>query len=274
MISILLATYNGERFLAEQLKSILAQTNSDWHLWIEDDGSTDNTLNIISEFAATNAEKITFISTEQSRLGVTRRFESLLEAVESEYYMFADQDDVWLPNKIDSVFELMSKAEENPSQPIIICTDLQVVDEQLEMISPSYRQYARLRPDLLENLEQLAINNYVTGCTMLFNDAAKQVSLPFGRFAQYHDAWIALKTLLKGGKIIYSTKADILYRQHTGNKVGAVRNVKSAKYILSKLLHAPQILSAQHNNFKQAHEAMGISRIRFIKERIKYLMKR
>lgn len=274
MIAILMATYNGERFLAEQIDSILSQNNHDWHLWIEDDGSTDTTIDIIDKYTVAHSDKITFIITQQSRLGVTKRFESLLNDVEADYYMFADQDDVWLPEKVDNAFSLIKKYESDSALPVVICTDLQVVNEKLELLSPSYKQYIRLRPDLLKLPEQLAINNYVTGCTMMFNKAAKKLSLPFGKYALYHDAWIALKTQANGGEIIYSDKADILYRQHQNNKVGAVKNVKTLKYILDKLTHIPQVLGAQHYNYKQADEAMGIGRCRFIKERIIYLFKR
>lgn len=99
-IAILMATYNGEKYLGEQIESILAQTYKDWHLYIHDDGSKDNTVTILKEFVAKHSQQITLLE-YSSQGGACRNFLSMLERVDAPYYMFSDQDDVWLNEKIE-----------------------------------------------------------------------------------------------------------------------------------------------------------------------------
>ena len=106
-VAILMSTYNGEKYLEEQVKSIISQDYTDWHLYIRDDGSTDNTVNLIKKIARDN-EKITFLNENKPKnLGVTGSFMDLLANTKAQYYMFSDQDDYWLPDKIKVTLEEM-----------------------------------------------------------------------------------------------------------------------------------------------------------------------
>ena len=108
-VAILMSTYNGEKYLEEQVKSIISQDYTDWHLYIRDDGSTDNTVNLIKKIARDN-EKITFLNENKPKnLGVTGSFMDLLANTKAQYYMFSDQDDYWLPDKIKVTLEEMLK---------------------------------------------------------------------------------------------------------------------------------------------------------------------
>lgn len=226
MLHILLSTYNGERYISEQIDSILAQTYTEWRLFIRDDGSKDGTKAILHEYAQQYPEKIFVDETAPGGLGAMRSFEYLLaQHGEAEYFAFADQDDVWLPDKLEVTMVAMEQTEQShPGQPIVVHTDLKVVDEQLREIAPSFWKYSNIHPDLVDkHLHYLAICNSVTGCAMIFNRKARDLSLPMSPEAYMHDAWIALITLYSGGVVIPLHCTTIAYRQHGDNVLGAVQ---------------------------------------------------
>ena len=223
MVYILLSTYNGAHYLAEQLDSILAQTYTDWQLLVRDDGSTDETLRIVQEYA--KKDKRIGLLTDGENIGACRSFERLLtQCGEAEYYAFCDQDDVWRSDKLAICIEAIQQAEnECPDKPIVVHTDLQVVDENLKEIAPSFWRYSNIQADLLDaHIHYLAICNSVTGCAMLFNKAARDCSLPMSADAYMHDAWIALMTAYQGGHVIPIHQTPVAYRQHGDNVLGAI----------------------------------------------------
>ena len=137
-IAILLATYNGARFIREQIDSIKDQTYKDWDLYVRDDGSTDNTVSIIQEYENMNPN-IHLFEDEEKHIGAKNSFMKLLSAIDSDYYMFCDQDDIWLPTKIEHSVDLLEKTEKKyPNKPIIVHTDVTVVDGNLNVLSQSY----------------------------------------------------------------------------------------------------------------------------------------
>jgi glycosyltransferase involved in cell wall biosynthesis len=224
MLHILLSTYNGERFIAEQIDSILAQTYTEWRLFIRDDGSKDGTKAILHEYAQQYPEKIFVDESEPKGLGAMRSFEYLLaQHGEAEYFAFSDQDDVWLPDKLEISMATMKQAEQtDPNQPIVVHSDLRVVDEQLNELSPSFWSYGGIHPEILDsNIHYLAICNSVTGCAMIMNRKAREVTLPFPRYVFMHDAWIGIRVLEQSGKVIPISTPTILYRQHGDNVCGA-----------------------------------------------------
>lgn len=224
MIQILMSTYNGERYLAEQLDSILAQTYTDWRLTVRDDGSTDGTSAVLTAYA--ERDKRISVLTDGENLGACRSFERLLtQCGDADYFAFADQDDVWKPEKLALCVEAMRKAEkEDPGKPIVVHSDLQVVDEHLQPIVPSFWNYGGIHPEILDaNIHYIAICNSVTGCAMLMNSAARKAALPFRPDVFMHDAWIAIAVLAAGGRVIPVPQTTICYRQHTDNVCGAQR---------------------------------------------------
>jgi len=224
MIEILLATYNGEKYLNQQIDSIISQTCQGWQLLIRDDISTDNTINIIKNYTSKYPGKIRLIEDGKGHLGLVKNFATLLESAQSEYIMFCDQDDIWLPNKIELSEKVMRAIEkEYPELPIMVHTDLQVVDENLNLIDGSMWHLNAINPRTADDFSKLIVRNAVTGCAMMINSKAKDVSLPIPAEADIHDWWIAMKTA-RTGKIIEIPIAAILYRQHSANVIGA--NVK------------------------------------------------
>ena len=275
MIDILLSTYNGEKYLSEQIDSILNQTYSDWKILIRDDGSADKTLLIIDKYCHKYTNKIINISDNLGNLGVIRSNEILLEQSLSNYFMFCDQDDVWLPNKIANSFIKMKNIEaENFDCPIIIFSDLIVVNEDLQIISKSFWKYCKISIKHLRKAKYLAVNNYVAGCTMLFNKNAKLLTLPFGKNATMHDAWIVLKVSASGGIITSLPQAEILYRQHGKNQLGAGEIKYNFKYFMEKITNLNFFLKNNYSNYKQAHEILNTSLFTFFIRRIIYVLKR
>ncbi|MDD4782006.1 MAG: glycosyltransferase, partial [Tissierellia bacterium] len=129
MIDILLASYNGEKYIGEQIESILNQTYQDWFLYIKDDCSIDNTLDIALEYERKYIDKIKVIKSDIPSGSAKNNFFSMLPYSQNDYIMTCDQDDIWLPNKIELTFNKMKDVEkENSNIPILIHTDLKVVD--------------------------------------------------------------------------------------------------------------------------------------------------
>lgn len=225
MIQILLATYNGEKYIKEQLESLLCQTWGDWQVLIHDDGSKDDTISIVKEFCHCYPEKFKLID-DGVLFGNSRdNFAHLLSMSTADYMMFCDQDDVWLPEKIKKTYIAMHQAEVvyGSIMPIIVHSDLEIVDQDLNQIAPSMFDYQGLHINF-QSLVQCLAKNSVTGCTMMLNSAARRVSLPISKNAIMHDWWIAAKVVQAGGIIEWINEPLIQYRQHGGNAVGAKRN--------------------------------------------------
>jgi glycosyltransferase involved in cell wall biosynthesis len=266
-IDILLATYNGQEYLAEQIDSILAQSNQDWLLLVRDDGSNDNTVRIIEDYASRLPGRIKLVTDNENRLGVNLNFGKLLEYADTEYIMFSDQDDVWLPNKIELTLNAMKAAERiYPDKPILIHTDLKVMDSRLNTIADSMWSYQKLFPEVGDDLNRIMAQNVVTGCTVMINRKARAVSTPIPKEAVLYDWWIALN-VCKHGKIVYLSIPSILYRQHSGNQVGAQR--VNAVHFLKKLRNVKELMSARYRMIKKFDPAVSLWTLMLNKTRAK-----
>lgn len=267
-IAILLATYNGDRFIAEQIESILCQTYSEWTLYVHDDGSSDSTMDTLRKFENTDPRiKILHYPVQG---GAKNNFFSILNHVEAPYYMFCDQDDVWNENKIAIEMQKMVSLEKEHDI-VCIATDLEVVDENLNRIAPSMWQYAGLHPELMKNFDDYAGGTFMTGCTMLFNNnARKSIILPATK-AIMHDAWIELCIAKIGGKIEYMNTATVKYRQHGANVLGAQDIGKIS--VFYKLRNLPFIVTSFFAHYKML-KALGYrSLAKCIYKRIMYRRK-
>lgn len=221
-VDILLATYQGDEFLEELLKSIFTQRHQSFHLWIRDDGSTDKTSEILANWSKTFPNNITIIPSTIS-LGAKGSFCELIRFSQAPYIMFADQDDVWLPFKIEASLDLMHRMERQYDShiPLLVHSDLRVVDENLKEISPSYWKYTGINPNK-SDLNYLLTQNIVTGCSVMINKSLANLALPIPAEAIMHDWWIAL-VAASFGHIGFLSQPTILYRQHTQNNIGAKR---------------------------------------------------
>lgn len=246
-ICILLATYNGEQYLSQQIESILQQDNSDWELWIRDDQSTDKTAQIIDSYLKSD-DRIHLLESSEN-LGVIQSFFTLLKNVPQKYsyYMFCDQDDYWLPNKISLTLDKMVATETDKKLPTLIYTDLKVADQNLQIIHESMFDFQQTRP-VRNNFSELIVQNVVTGCTIMINQSLKQI-FKDGEKVVMHDQWLGL-IASAFGRLAFVPKATILYRQHSTNQIGAVSN--NFKTMVKKALHMERSIFLIKEGFQQA----------------------
>lgn len=262
VISILLATYNSGRYLNAQIDSILGQSSLKWKLYIRDDGSSDETLNIINGYINKYPEKIVLVKDDKGSLKSYHNFVELLRVVDSDYYMFCDHDDVWLPEKIESSINEMRYVEtRHPNKPVIIHSDMNVVDQNLNVISGSFWKYSRLLPNRCSFMD-LACCNCVNGCTMLINRKAKEVSLPNVDYCLMHDALVAQSVAANHGIIVAIKQPLVLYRQHIDNVIGAA-DVKKG-FFWHRILHFMSAMSDNIGIWKRARHIQRMSLIRFL----------
>lgn len=267
-IAILLATFNGALYLREQIDSLLCQTFTDWRLYIHDDGSTDGTRDIIDSYVQTHPTKITFLDYPPQG-SACRNFLSILETVDAPYYMFCDQDDVWLPEKIEKTFGRMQVLERKfPEQPVIVHSDLMLVDESLHTLDMSFFRNQQIKIEAIKTFEDYAATNTVTGCTMLFNRQAKQCTKkPYDKVIM-HDAWICLSVVSRQGIVDFIDESLIKYRQHSNNTLGA-RDM-SQQTLGYKLKHIGRQISDNIRHYQEMNAVRHLSVVDFLIAKLRY----
>lgn len=232
-IQILMATYNGEKYLEEQLDSILNQTHTNWELLIRDDGSKDKTLEIIKKYTSKYTHKIFFINDNLGNLGLCYNFLRLLDISSSEYIMFSDQDDIWLENKIKTTLSKMIDEEAiSPNIPLLVHTDLKVINKDKYTLYDSFYDFNNINPNKIQFINYLLLRSCVTGCTIMMNKKLRDIIIPYPSMGIIvHDYWISLIASIFG-KISYINDKTILYRIHDNNSIGikAQENIKKSTY--------------------------------------------
>lgn len=220
VVAILCPLYNGASFLPAFIQSIQTQSFQRWMLILRDDGSTDDSSALAC--AATQADPRICIAADSGRhLGVVGAFKALLNAVPADipYVMFADQDDVWLPTKVEQSLDAMHAAEHDFTGPVLVHTDLEVVDETLALVDRSFWRYAGI--DVRRSaLRDLTRKNIVTGATVLFNAPLCSQLRRMPDDVPMHDWWAALVASALG-RVVAVPVATVKYRQHGANAIGA-----------------------------------------------------
>ena len=217
IVEILLPTYNGEEYIEEQIDSILNQTYKNIKVIISDDCSKDSTQKILKEYKEKDNRIQVFF--QQNNLGVVKNIEFLLKKVNSKIFMLSDQDDYWMPEKVEESVKVL-----NQNNSDIVFGDLEVVDEKLNMIYPSFNDYMLLTRKINKYLNTNKLNylyNCFTGCTICAKSDLIGKILPLPEISKFviHDYWIGLMASLNG-KVEYIPEKYIKYRQHGNNQVG------------------------------------------------------
>ena len=214
MIAILLATYNGEKYIRDQIDSILCQSFSAFRLYISDDCSTDKTLDILNEYV--KKDNRVHVVSQKENIGHLKNFEYLLRNVKEEIIFLSDQDDVWYKNKIEKTLNFY-----NQNNVSLVHTDLEVVDEKLSLINKSMFKGMNLINNRIkgDKFSDYILENRATGCTMCFHREILDTALPFNKEMLVHDWWLALCAFkYRGVKVL--NEPTIKYRQHNQNTIG------------------------------------------------------
>ncbi len=228
-VEIILSTYNGMAHLDELIKSIAQQDHENWSLKIRDDGSSDRTVEVIQEWQARLPDRIQiFDGQSNANVGVVRSFSDLLESSLAPYVMMADQDDVWLPEKVRLTLGAMRRREEHasPARPILVHTDLTMVDQELRTLSPSVWRYQGLAPGRGRAFSRTIVENTVWGCTAMLNRPLVEIVGCIPVATIHHDWWIAL-VAAAFGDIVSLSDSRILWRRHGHNEseISGIRDV-------------------------------------------------
>jgi len=215
MISIAMATYNGEKYLRKQLDSIYNQTFKDFELVVCDDASTDSTVSILKEYHGQYGLKY-YIN--EKNLGYIKNFEKAVSLCSGEYIALSDQDDIWVPEKLEILLKEIGSYS-------LICSDADLINETGDVFFYSFRKYDNIYiPKEDKQFNNLFYSNFVTGCTCLFKKEILKEAFPFPDNIP-HDWWLAIHASLNQ-KIKYLYLSLVQYRQHSGNAIGSVRNNK------------------------------------------------
>jgi rhamnosyltransferase len=272
-VTVLLSTYNGEKYLAQQLESLVAQQGVEVELLVRDDGSSDSTTAILDEWQGKGV--LSWYAT--GNLGPGKSFMNLLQtAKDGSYYAFCDQDDVWLADKLRKTMDRMKEVElANPGKPVIVHTDMYVVDENLDIVHDSFWRSSGLRPDILRTFPFLCICNSVNGCTIVMNDTARKLILE--KYVEHdviiHDVISALTVAYHGGIIDYVNAPTVLYRQHSSNVVGAISYSKWSA-IKNRMSNIGSVISKNIRLFKDVNTIGKISVCSYLYHKVKYMLMR
>lgn len=233
MISVCIATYNADRYIREQINSILTQLNLDDEIVIADDGSVDETIAILNSI---KDNRIRIIS-GQANLGIIKNFERALYAAKGEIIFLSDQDDVWLPTKVSAC---VSQLKSN----LLVVTDCVVVDSQLNTLYQSFFALRGSRKGFIHNLYK---NGYM-GCCMAFRRELLFYALPIPANVPMHDMWLGMLAELKGD-VSFLPKQLLLYRRHSDNASG----LESGYGILKRIYFRIMIVSHLYARIAVTH---------------------
>ena len=222
-IEVALATFNSARYLPELLDSLFGQTFQGFTLLVSDDRSSDSTLDIVSDYQRRYPGRIRVLDSAERTGGPLANFSRLIDHLDADYAFFCDHDDVWLPDKIALCLDEMRslEARHGPSTPLLVHTDLTVVDADLEILSPSSFLYQNIDPTRTD-LPSLLMVNTVSGCAAMANRPLYERARPVPSAAAMHDHWLAL-VAASVGRISCIEQSTVLYRQHGHNAIGATR---------------------------------------------------
>jgi glycosyltransferase involved in cell wall biosynthesis len=261
-VVVLLSSYNGARYIDEQIASIRAQTFREWKLLIRDDGSSDATESIVKKHSSLDA-RIEFLSDDLGNLGPWASFASLLSAAtetNAAYVFLSDQDDVWLPSKMTNQVAALKSVEDlhGYDHPVLVHSDLEIVDDELAPVHPSFREFQGVAHNSDDPLRTLLLHNAVVGCTVAINRALLSVAIPLPPGSP-HDWWLGLCAAATG-TVLSSSERTVKYRQHQSNAIGA----PGKRGFVSRLLRHPGTFISE----SLAAFEVGVRQSRVLAERI------
>ena len=215
-----MATYNGEKYLYEQIESILNQSYKNWILLIRDDKSEDSTVSIIEEYEKKDS-RIRLLRDRKGNLGFVKNFEELLKNSQEEFVMFSDQDDYWEKDKIKNYIEILQKDEKLSQIPLLIHSNSFICDKELKIVKEKFVDSSIASE---KNGNSYFFSYVVQGSTVMINRKLKEICIPFLSSVTLHDRYFHLISEFFR-KRIFIDKSLMKYRQHMNNEIGARRNI-------------------------------------------------
>lgn len=239
LVSIAMTTYNGEKFLREQLDSILSQTYTNLEIIICDDNSMDSTYTILREHAVLDSRIKLFQN--DTNLGLVKNFEKALSLSNGDFIALADQDDIWLPEKIETLLNEIGNHD-------LVCSSFTLIDEEGKEIQRKksfIQELAKsfLKKEIKFSVETMFYTNFVTGCTALFRKSLLIKALPIPDGECYHDWWIATVALKQNGIKYLFDHQLIRYRQHSRNHTG-IKNRSKESFANIQIIRLPVLFSS------------------------------
>ena len=222
-VTVLLSSYNGEKYIREQLQSLYAQEGVDVNIYVRDDGSSDSTVDILRD--EQNNGRLQYYA--EKNVGFCKSFwDLIMTAPDSDYYALCDQDDIWLPDKLEKSVGMMSA--EDDSIPLLYTTNVIPVDENLKELSVK-----TFNVDSAFSLALALRCPALPGCTYVFNKALLIRSREYKGFFYLHD-WLIYIIALATGKVLYDPNPRIMYRQHANNALGVDSSFERIKHKLQR----------------------------------------
>lgn len=205
-----MATYNGGNYIENQILSLLSQTFKDWKLWIHDDGSIDNTIQVIKNYQKLDS-RIHLLEDNVKCGGAANNFLHLLKYSSSEYIIFCDQDDIWMESKLEVLFRKI----QNATEPVAVYCNAYSYDG----IKITANKVSLIKRNNLNN--SLFLNSGVQGCSLMFNRLLLDKLIDYPEYVYMHDHYITMGAV-SFGKLLFIDESLMLYRQHNNNVTGNV----------------------------------------------------
>ncbi len=236
-IAILLATYNSGRYLSQMLSSLVNQTVHDFICYIHDDGSSDNTLEVVSDYVKAHGDRFVLMEDGAAHLGAKGNFFHLLKNVEADVYFFADADDVWIKDKMERSIKALEALSGENKEPVAVYTDMYVTDEKLNVTAGSFIR-ALGRDPYYHKYTEIIMDNPAAGCSLCFNRACRDAAVMANdggdgffkvtELVEMHDVWVLMTAALLG-RVGVVDEPLVYYRQHGDNEMGAKRDSMAVK---------------------------------------------
>lgn len=254
-ISILMCTYNGEKYLKEQLASIKNQSISDWELLISDDGSTDRTLEIVEQFCGECKNEIQLIRGPRRGFALNFLYAIKKSSPNSSFFAFSDQDDIWNSDKLETAVTWLR--DQSSDVPALYCSVTEYVNEEGHSWEP--KKISKKLP-WEPNFANALAQSTAGGNTMVFNRAARDLLLSWGTDFEVpsHDWWLYILVLGVGGQVMFDSRATVKYRQHTSNLIGGNMGLCALCERGMKFLHG---------NYRM-HNSMNINNLSLMENRL------
>ena len=269
-VQIFLATYNGESFLRGQLDSIVNQEYKSWELLIHDDGSIDNTIQILNEYENNYPNKIKLLNDQRVFASASKNFFHLIEnrSKEANLYCFCDQDDIWHKSKLRFIIERYISKE--GKEPLLIHSDLSLIDKKGELLEKSHNKLINYQKNFITKNTSYYYNP-VPGCAMTINSALAD-KISYSKYMVMHDWWILLSAMQENTTVLYIDLPLVAYRQHSGNVLGYKKN-NVLILVIRLLFKIPRYISNVKKAYKQSKQFYNQSLLKYFIKLVIYQIK-